>query len=143
MRVVLALTNDLDRVSEELFALRTNGGQEYCGWVIQDATGKLAWSDSGADLKAIFIAGNEAFTQGLTDYRAACKGAIQKGITVSTIFCGSHAQGISGMWKDGAVLADGSYLNIDQNQRIVSIAAPQDKEIARLNVEINATYIGC
>jgi len=30
IRRVLPLTTDLDRVSEELFALRTNGGSEYC-----------------------------------------------------------------------------------------------------------------
>src|SRR5213075_3096371 len=34
IRRVLPLTTDLDRVSEELFALLTNGGSEYCGQVI-------------------------------------------------------------------------------------------------------------
>ena len=32
------LTTDLDKISEELFALRTNGGEEYCGWVIKNAS---------------------------------------------------------------------------------------------------------
>ena len=44
-------------------------------------------------------------------------------------------------WKDGADLADGKYLVIDQNRAVVSIEAPQDKEIARLGVEINKTYL--
>ena len=38
IRRVLPLTTDLDKVSEQLFALTTNGGQEYCGQVIEVAT---------------------------------------------------------------------------------------------------------
>jgi len=63
LRMVLNLTTDLDKVSEELFALKTNGGDEYCGWVINEAVKQLKWSESKADFKAIYIAGNEAFTQ--------------------------------------------------------------------------------
>ncbi|HWW60799.1 MAG TPA: hypothetical protein VN181_05465, partial [Thermoanaerobaculia bacterium] len=58
IRRVLPLTTDLDRVSEELFALKTNGGDEYCGHVIAEATKGLAWSTKSDDLKVIFIAGN-------------------------------------------------------------------------------------
>jgi len=60
--MVLPLTTDLDKVSEQLFALTTRGGQEYCGMVIQHAADGLAWTPSASDLKAIFIAGNEPFT---------------------------------------------------------------------------------
>ncbi len=141
MRMILPLTTDLDKVSEELFALRTRGGAEYCGMVIQAATDGLAWSKSEGDLKVIFIAGNEPFTQGKVDYKKACKRAIASGIIVNTIHCGSHEKGISGHWKDGALLADGSYMNIDQNRKVVHINAPQDKEIARLSEEINKTYV--
>ncbi|MBW1872813.1 MAG: VWA domain-containing protein [Deltaproteobacteria bacterium] len=142
LRMITPLTTDLDKVSEELFALRTNGGQEYCGTVIQAATGGLKWSKSNKDLKVIFIAGNEPFTQGPVDYRKAVKEAISKGIIVNTIHCGTNQAGISGKWKDGALLADGRFLNIDQNRKVLHIAAPQDKEIARLGQEMNKTYIG-
>jgi hypothetical protein len=128
-------------VSEELFALRTNGGSEHCGQVIQQATQGLDWSKSSGDLKVIFIAGNEPFTQGPVDYRKAVKAAITRGIIVNTIHCGSEADGISGKWKDGAVLADGSFMNIDQNRAVPHIAAPQDKQIAELGEEMNKTYI--
>src|SRR5262245_9072065 len=37
VRQVLPMTDDLDAVSERLFALKTNGGNEYCGQVIRDA----------------------------------------------------------------------------------------------------------
>ena len=141
IRRIVPLTTDLDRISEELFALKTRGGNEYCGWVIKDATADLKWSDSPSDLKVIFIAGNEPFTQGPADYRQACKAAVEKGIIVNTIHCGSEADGLSGEWKDGAVLADGRYLNIDQNRQITHIPAPQDEEIAELGVRLNQTYI--
>ena len=141
IRQIVPLTTDLDKISEELFALKTNGGDEYCGWVIQDATKSLQWSNSFNDLKVIFIAGNEPFTQGPIDYNKSCKEAIAKGIIVNTVHCGSESDGLSGHWKDGAVLADGSFLNIDQNRRVVQINAPQDKEIAELNSKLNETYI--
>jgi len=141
LRMIAPLTDDLDKVSEELFKLTTNGGSEYCGMVIQASVEGLKWSPSDKELKAIFIAGNEPFTQGSVDYRTACKAAITKGIIVNTIHCGSEQQGIDGKWKDGAMLADGSYMNIDQNRAIAHIAAPQDKEIARLGAELNKTYV--
>jgi hypothetical protein len=141
VRLVVPLTDDLDTVSEKLFALRTNGGQEYCGQVIRDAVAQLAWSRSGDVYKAIFIAGNEPFTQGPVDFRTSCRAAIEKGIIVNTIFCGPAAVGEQTGWKDGAVLADGRYMSIDHNQKVVAIPAPQDAEIARLGVELNKTYI--
>lgn len=141
VRLIVPFTTDLDKISEELFALTTNGGDEYCGWVIKDAVEKLKWSERAEDLKVIFIAGNEPFTQGKVDYKESCKAAIEKGIIVNTIHCGSESEGINGKWKDGAVLADGRFLNIDQNRAIVHIAAPQDEQITALNLRLNKTYI--
>ncbi len=141
IRQIQPLTRDLDKVSEELFALTTNGGDEYCGAVIQRATLDLAWNPSPKVYKTIFIAGNEPFTQGPIDSKQSCKDAIAKGIIVNTIHCGGEAQGIVEHWNQGALLADGKYLVIDQNQAIVHIEAPQDKEIVKLNEELNRTYI--
>ena len=141
IRQIQPLTTDLDKISEELFALKTNGGEEYCGWVIKRAVEDLAWNPSSKVYKVIFIAGNEPFTQGPVKYAESCKAAITKGIIVNTIHCGSEAEGINGHWKDGANLADGKFLIIDQNRVVVSLEAPQDKEIARLGVDLNKTYL--
>lgn len=141
VRQIQPLSTDLDKISEELFALRTNGGDEYCGWVIRDAVKDLAWSPEGNVYKAIFIAGNEPFTQGPVNYADSCRAAIAKGIIVNTIHCGAEAEGINTKWKDGADLADGKYLVIDQNRAVVSIEAPQDKELASLGVALNNTYL--
>ena len=141
IRQIVPFTNDLDKISEELFKLKTNGGEEYCGWVIKDAVEQLAWSKSPNDFKAIFIAGNEPFTQGPVDYKQSCKAAIEKGIIVNTIHCGDQATGLSTKWQDGALLAEGKYMFIDHNRAVVHFEAPQDKEIAQLGVELNKTYI--
>ncbi|TWU20660.1 von Willebrand factor type A domain protein [Novipirellula galeiformis] len=141
IRQVVQLTDDLDKVSEALFALRTNGGDEYCGAVIQEAIKRLDWSKEPNAYKAIFIAGNEPFTQGSVDYRKACKKAIGAGVVVNTIHCGDYQQGVDGKWKEGAELAEGEYLNIDQDEKVVHIKCPQDKIIIKLNRELNQTYL--
>ncbi len=141
IRLVVPLTTDLDLISQELFALDTNGGSEFCGRVINDAINTLEWDKSDRTLKVIFIAGNEPFTQGNIDYKKACGGSISKGIIVNTIHCGSYDEGVSGKWQEGARLADGQYLNIDHNQQVVHIDAPQDKPLLELNIRLNSTYI--
>lgn len=141
IRKVSGLTSELDQISEALFSLTTNGGAEYCGYVIQTAVNELSWSDSDNDIKAIFIAGNEPFTQGPVYYTQAIEQAKRKGITVNTIHAGNHVTGANSGWKDGAILAGGDYMSIDHNHKVAHIQAPQDKELARLNAELNRTYV--
>jgi hypothetical protein len=129
-------------VSEELFSLKTNGGEEYCGKVIQQATRNLEWSKSKGDLKLIYIAGNEPFTQGPVSFQTAISDAKERGITVNTIHCGSAQEGSSTGWAAAAKFAQGQALNIDQNRAVAYIAAPQDDELARLGTELNKTYLG-
>ncbi len=141
IRQVVGLTDDLDKVSEVLFSLTTNGGDEYCGQVINEALSRLDWSDEPNAYKAIFIAGNEPFTQGPVNYKESCKRAIETGVIVNTIHCGSYQQGVGGKWQLGAQMAEGEYINIDQDQAVVSIKAPQDKILIELNEKLNRTYL--
>jgi hypothetical protein len=60
---------------------------------------------------------------------------------INTIHCGSENVGVNTGWRDGAKLADGSFMCIDQNRAVVAIPAPQDDEIAKLSGELNGTYI--
>lgn len=138
VRQLAPLTDDLDKISEELFALKTDGGDEYCGWVIQSASKELKWSEDPDDYKAIFIAGNESFAQGGVDYKDACKAAVTKGIIVNTIHC---AGGDDDAWADGARRADGTFMRIDGGKAVAEIEAPQDKELVALNDALNKTYI--
>lgn len=141
IRKVSDFTTDLDLISEKLFALKTNGGEEYCGWVIKDALERLEWSPSSRAYKAIFIAGNEPFTQGPVDYADPCKSARARGIIVNTIHCGDERTGVDTMWRDGARLGDGKFLVIDQDRAVAYVEAPQDQEIAKLSSDLNGTYL--
>ncbi|MDA7979923.1 MAG: VWA domain-containing protein [Pirellulales bacterium] len=141
LRMVTPFTDDLDKVSHDLFSLTTNGGQEYCGHVLKASLERLDWSDAEDDLKLIFIAGNEPYTQGDVDPYEVAQRAIQRSITVNTIFCGAQAQGINTGWQKGARLADGSFINIDQNIASVAVETPHDKKLAELSEKINTTYV--
>ncbi len=138
---IVPLTTDLDKVSEALFKLSTNGGNEYCGAAISHALGELEWSPNPKDLKLVYIAGNEPFTQGPIAFRDAVKTAIGRGIVVNTIHAGTQQQGISDSWAEAAKLADGNFLFIDSNRAVARVDAPQDTEIAKLNESLNKTYI--
>jgi len=139
---VLDFSNDLDEISEKLFSLTTNGGEEYCGEVIHTSLKQLDWGKNPDNLKMIFIAGNEPFTQGKLNYRDAVTNAKEKDVIVNTIFCGDYQQGINTDWKRGAIMTGGEYMAIDHNRHVVHINTPYDDVIIKLNSKLNSTYIG-
>lgn len=139
---IVPLTTDLDLISEKLFQLTTKGGDEYCGWVIKDAGNELTWSNKKEDLKLMIIAGNEPFNQGPVNFRATCQSALERGIMINTIHCGDYQQGINDLWKEGADLTDGKYMNINQDDHVIHIPTPYDTRINELNIQLNKTYIG-
>lgn len=141
IRMVTQLTTDLDQISEDLFSLKTCGGQEYCGQVINTALKELTWSSTSNDYQVIFIAGNEPFNQGSVSFKEACLEARKKGVIVNTIHCGDFNEGINTFWKTGADLTGGSYFSIEQNRKTVYIETPYDKQISDLNEKLNNTYV--
>ncbi|MEW5951977.1 MAG: VWA domain-containing protein [Elusimicrobia bacterium] len=141
IRQISPFTSDLDKISKQLFELKTNGGEEYCGQAVKEAVENLKWSKKDDVYKAIFVAGNEPYTQGPVSFEEASALAKSKGIFVNTIFCGSKQQGIAMQWKRGAELTDGEYANIDQNFQIADISAPQDREISETASKLNETFV--
>lgn len=141
IRQVLAFTSDLDDISKQLFSLTTNGGNEFCGQVIQTSLKQLTWGTNPDDLKLIFIAGNEPFSQGKINYQDATSLANTKGVTVNTIFCGDYNQGISSYWKDGADKGKGNYMAINHNHATTYVSSPYDDKILQLNQKLNQTYV--
>lgn len=141
IRKVIDFSSDLDEISERLFSLDTNGGSEYCGAVIKSSLTELKWGKNNNDLNMIFIAGNEAFTQGNVSYKEAITDALEKDVVVNTIFCGTYKNGVYGKWKDAASLGKGEYLTINHNKHIVHISTPYDDIIIQLNKKLNKTYI--
>jgi len=138
---ILDFSSNLDEVSSKLFKLQTNGGSEYCGAVIHNAQKELNWDDGIKTKRVMVIAGNEPFNQGNTSYATSIASSVKKDIQVNTIFCGNHNTGISNKWKEGAVLGNGQYFSIDQNNDVRQIATPYDDKILSCNKKINKTYV--
>jgi len=141
IRQVSMFTDDLDLISENLFGLTTNGGSEFCGQVIHTSLKQLDWGADEGDLRIIFIAGNEEFTQGPIGYKKSCSTAKEKDVIVNTIFCGNFEEGLNTGWKNGAVLTSGEYMSIEQDRKTIYIETPYDAEIAKLNDKLNGTYV--
>ena len=140
-RLLSELTTELDLVSEKLFSLKTNGGQEYAGWVIKSAMNQLNWSNNQEDFRVIFIAGNEPFNQGSVPWQKSLELAVNKDVLVNTIYCRHAENKESSLWAEAAHKGKGSFFNINQNEKIVSIPTPYDTQIAELNQKLNQTYI--
>lgn len=141
VRQVMPFTNDLDRLSANLFELDTCGGSEYCGTVIMKSLKELDWSGRESDLRIVYIAGNEPFTQGLVDYHSAGRKASRMGVVVNTIHCGDREEGIRTGWADGARITGGEYLTIEGDFQYQYVPCPQDERLSELNSRLNDTYL--
>lgn len=142
VRQETGLTSDLDKVSEKLFGLRTQGGTEYVGRVSQAALNGLDWTKEPGALRIMFVCGNEPADQDQEVKLAAlAESAVRQNVIINTIYCGprnhSEAQG----WKYLAERAEGRFSAIEQDSASVVIAAPQDKKLAELSSKLNETYV--
>ena len=141
VRQISPFTSDLDKLSQDLFALTTNGGQEYCGQVIHTSLNELTWDTSSSNYKVIFISGNEDFLQGNISYTVACNEAKKKGVIVNTIYCGDRLQGIREHWNLLGECGNGSFTNINSDAKPEDIPTPYDSALITLNNKLNGTYI--
>jgi hypothetical protein len=137
IRQVQSFTDDLDKVSEKLHSLFTNGGSEFAGQAIEVASNELQWSSDPSAMKFVFVAGNEEFTQGPISATDAMKAAAKKDINVQLIYCGTKHP----TWETAARIAGSDLMSIDQNHVAAHIPSPQDDEILRLGSELNSTYM--
>ncbi|MDI1234668.1 MAG: VWA domain-containing protein [bacterium] len=143
VRKLVDYTTDLDTISEVLFSLKTAGGDEYCGEVIQKSLAELKWQDNTNMYRVIFIAGNEPFNQGKLTYNSACANASEKRIIINTIHCGDSLQGVKEFWKEGATIGQGEYFYINQNATsFIQVETPYDSLIQLYNDSLNTTYMG-
>jgi len=135
------LTDDLDRVYEELMAVQTGGGTELVGRVVKESLDGLTWSDDAPALKLLFVAGNESADQDREhDFRAQCRRALQESVVVHAIYCGAEDAGDAASWREVARIGGGAFAAIDQ-EGTVQVETPFDEELTRLSSELNATYL--
>jgi hypothetical protein len=142
VKVETDLTEDLDLVSERLFALTADGGAEYVGRVLKVALDDLSWTDAPDALKLIFIAGNEPADQDPeVSFREMSEEAYARGVEVNSIFCGNAQQEQAATWKEVADLARSQFATINHQRGPVVVATPFDEELAELGAAINGTYV--
>lgn len=135
-------THDLDGLSEVLFALQTNGGEEYCAWAIRSALDSLKWKSRPGSLKMVFIAGNEPFTQGPVEMGPVMKEANTKGVLVHPILCSTGDNSDLASWNTAADLAKTDLKVIDHTRVVQIPKTPYDEKISKLGADLNKTYIG-
>lgn len=137
------LTTDLDSVYARMMAMSTNGGDEYVGWVLNDAVKTMSWSRDPNAVRMIFVAGNESADQAAErfNFRHIAELARAKDIVINAIYAGDRNQGVNEHWDQVALHGGGCFSAIDMKRGTVQIAAPQDKILIKLNAELNATYL--
>jgi len=136
------LTRDLDLVSQRLFALTTNGGDEYVGRVVHRATSQLDWATGENGLKLVIVAGNESADQDpQVSFRDACRSAIGQGVMCNAIYCGDPADELAPAWREVATLSDGHFAAIDKDHGTIVISTPFDDDLTELSATVNATFI--
>jgi len=143
VRIDMPFTRDLDAINRTLFSFGTNGGDEYVSRVVHRSVTDLEWTQNSDALKILFVAGNEEANQDpQISVELAAQLATNSGIVVNTIYCGSEGDNIVAGWREFSAMTNGLFASIDQNAAAVAnIATPMDKELAKLNQELNSTYV--
>jgi hypothetical protein len=141
VRKLTEFTTDLDLISEKLFSIKTNGGEEYVGWTLRSAMQELNWSKNKEDFRVTFVAGNEAFDQGPVAWKDSINLALKADVFVNTIFCGGAEDSTRQLWSAGALLGKGNNFSINQNEQVAVVSSPYDQQIVELNEKLNSTYI--
>lgn len=137
------LSSDLDSVYARMMSIRTNGGDEFVGWVLSDAVHTLNWSKDPTALRLIYVTGNESADQCSTrfNFRDVAREARRKGIVINAIFAGTKESGVSEHWNQVAAHGGGDYFAVDQDAGTVQYSTPHDRILIELNTKLNATYV--
>jgi Mg-chelatase subunit ChlD len=135
---VFDLTDDLDSIHGHLKKFVATGGgdePEHVNQALYDAVHKIKWSTDKKTLRIIFLVGDAHPHMDYSDdvkYPETCKKAVEKGIIINTIQCGTSAQ-CTKYWKDIAVKSEGSYAAIPQTGGVLAIATPYDGRLSEIN----------
>src|SRR4051812_24642409 len=138
---VFDLSSDLDAIHAQIKKFTANGGgdtPESVNQALDDAVNKIKWSTDKKSLRIIFLVGDAPPHMDYPDdvkYPLSCKKAVEKGIIVNTIQCGTDPE-CTKYWKDIAAKSEGSFVAIPQSGGVVAVATPFDVRLAELNTEL-------
>lgn len=144
---VTPLTTDLDKIYEELMALRADGGgdtPEDVNAALHEAVANMKWSEDKDTLKMVFLVGDAPphmdYAQQVK-WQAIAQAATRKNIFINTVQCGADPETTT-TWKAIAHAAEGRYAAIPQDGGVaVAIATPFDDDLRKLAADLDGTYL--
>jgi hypothetical protein len=143
---VVDLSSDLDSVYAQLMDLVANGGgdgPESVNQALHEAVHKISWSQDKDAYRVIFLVGDAPPHMDYQDdvkYPVSIQAAVNRGILVNTIQCGSDPHTLT-RWQSMASLGRGSFFNVAQHGNAVAMSTPYDKELATLSAEMDKTRL--
>jgi hypothetical protein len=143
---VFDLTDDIDTVYKNLQNFQAAGGgdePESVNQALDEAVNKIHWTVAKEVTKIIFLVGDAPPHMDYQDdvkYPVVCQEAARKNLIINTMQCGDIAA-TTPIWQEIAQSANGSYVALQQDGHMVTIATPYDKDLSELNSQMNATVI--
>jgi len=144
---VLPITEDLDKVYTTLMEYEASGGgdaPEDVRRALADGVQKAGWSRSTSRLaQVLFLVGDAPphnDYQDEEDVLATAGEAMEQGIVVNTIQCGSASE-TKQVWESIAERGQGQYFAIPQTGGVQAIATPYDEDLSKLGTKLGGTYL--
>jgi von Willebrand factor type A domain len=144
---ILPVTNDLDKVYTTLMDFRADGGgdgPEDVRQALADGVMKAGWSKPSAETaQVVFLVGDapphEDYAQE-PDTLVTTARAVEAGMTVNTIQCGSDEQ-TREVWQTIARRGEGRFFAIAQDGGVATVATPYDARLSELGSKLGSTYL--
>jgi len=144
---VLPLTEDLDKVYMTLMQYQAEGGgdePEDVRRALLDGLQKAGWSRTAPRIaQVLFLVGDappHTDYKGEQDTLETAAQAVDLGIVVNTIQCGSSAQ-TKEVWESIARRGEGQYFAIPQTGGVQAISTPYDEDLSKLGTKLGRTYL--
>jgi Mg-chelatase subunit ChlD len=144
---VLPLTEDLDKVYMTLMQYQAEGGgdePEDVRRALLDGLQKAGWSRTAPRIaQVLFLVGDappHTDYKGEQDTLETAAQAVDLGIVVNTIQCGSSAQ-TKEVWESIARRGEGQYFAIPQTGGVQAISTPYDEDLSKLGTKLGGTYL--
>src|SRR5262249_17682669 len=140
------LSGDLGAVHQELLSRKAAGGgdvPESVNQALYDAVHRINWSSDDRTLRIVFLVGDAPPHLDYKDdvqYPQTCKKAVEKGIVINAIQCGTDAD-CAKHWKRIASAANGTYVVIPQGGGVRVLATPFDARLGELLGELMGTAL--
>jgi Mg-chelatase subunit ChlD len=144
---VLPITEDLDKVYMTLMQYQAEGGgdePEDVRRALLDGLQKAGWSRTAPRIAQVLFLVGDAPPH--TDYKdeqdtlETAGQAVDLGIVVNTIQCGSSAQ-TKEVWESIARRGEGQYFAIPQTGGVQAISTPYDEDLSKLGTKLGGTYL--